>query len=139
MVICEKCNTQMKMTQGKVCTSIPVKYEYVCPHCGNVQYSTEHDSGIQVDNSVQRCTILAQENKDNLWTKADLEIMKLKLIEWDWEKYRRETAAKVLAAIAPCYYSPNGWIAKGAGLAAIEFVDELIKELKQKEEKDGKD
>lgn len=37
-VTCPKCGRIMHKTEDKVLTSLPPKYEYVCPNCGEVKY-----------------------------------------------------------------------------------------------------
>lgn len=39
MIKCKKCNSaNVKVNFGKICTSIPAKYEYKCQDCGEVGY-----------------------------------------------------------------------------------------------------
>jgi hypothetical protein len=39
MIKCKKCNSaNVKVDFGKICTSIPAKYEYKCQDCGEVSY-----------------------------------------------------------------------------------------------------
>ena len=40
-MICPKCGEKMILDEGKVYTSIPPKYGYKCPKCGNYEYSTK--------------------------------------------------------------------------------------------------
>ena len=47
--ICEKCGKKVYIDASVVYTSLPPKYRYDCPKCGNVSYVFCHDSKIEVD------------------------------------------------------------------------------------------
>ena len=42
-MICEKCGEKMLLIEGVVCTSNPPMFQFVCPKCGNIQYSFDDE------------------------------------------------------------------------------------------------
>ena len=52
-------------------------------------------------------------------------------IDWDWEKFRRETAKDVLPAVIAKKSSMCSF--KEVVKEAVQFADELIKQLKENE------
>lgn len=118
---CPKCGAAMERDDSTVLTSIPPKYRYICHNCGEM----EADTYPPTINILSPYDAVKQE-----LTLEDLVKYREELDNWDWEKYRREAAKDILGAV----------IAKKSFMCsyeevvneAIEFADELIKQLKEK-------
>jgi hypothetical protein len=54
-------------------------------------------------------------------------------VDWDWEKFRRETAKDILAGIIANSFTEDMWTYQQMAEMAVEQADELIKQLKDNE------
>lgn len=115
---CPKCGATMERDDSLVLTSIPPKYRYICPNCGEMEADTYPPLLSPYDAVKQELTL------------EDLVKYREELDNWDLEKFRREAAKDILGVV----------IAKKSSMCsyaevveeAIKFADELIKQLKKK-------
>ena len=117
---CPKCGAAMERDYSTVLTSIPPKYRYICPNCGEM----EADTYPPTINILSPYDAVKQE-----LTLEDLVKYREELDNWDWEKYRRE-AAKDLLPLATQMKDYRGFPEECVSLA-IQLADELIKQLKK--------
>lgn len=114
MVLCERCNTRMKMRPYEVTASNPPKRIYDCPCCGNVQYSTQYDD----EREMAKSSHLIKRVKD----------ISVNLDKYDWSGFRRKIA--VIAFKRLMSMEVLGDPEKVAS-KAVEYADELTKKLKE--------
>ena len=114
MVLCERCNTRMKMRPYEVTASNPSKRIYDCPCCGNVQYSTQYDDNQEIINHFPRI--------------KHKKIVSINLDKYDWPSFRRKIA--VIAFKRLMSMEVLGDPEKVAS-KAVEYADELTKKLKE--------
>lgn len=113
---CPKCGATMERDDSLVLTSIPPKYRYICPNCGEMEADTYPPLLSPYDAVKQELTL------------EDLVKYREELDNWDWEKLRREAAKDILCAF--CSFPPINY--KDDVKQAINLADELIKQLKEK-------
>lgn len=116
---CPKCGAIMERDDSMVLTSIPPKYRYICPNCGEVEADTYPPLLSPYDAVKQELTL------------EDLVKYREELDNWDWEKFRREAAKDILCTLLldtrRSYTTP---IQKDVE-DAISWADELVKQLKE--------
>ena len=92
---CENCGSEMKLQEGIVYTSNPVRYGYKCPNCGNVQYSMIKEENNQKDYEKKYKDALANARQEyttteNVERKQWLEELFPELQESEDERIRKE-------------------------------------------------
>ena len=108
--ICSKCGAQMQIEEGVMTSSIPPMYRYRCPVCGGLEFDTEKYPMPKVMNEPKPIQPF--------------------YVSFDWESFRAEAAKDILCAMVSGGYG-QGRVQAQAQLAK-EYVDELIKQLKEK-------
>lgn len=107
---CPKCGAEMVRTPDKILTSEPPMYEYVCPKCGAINYKRTDE--IDTDNCEHGVLIALPD---------------------PWQDFRCVAAKDFLAAMLTNGSTPfphNDAQVK----RAIDYADELIKQLKERDE-----
>lgn len=128
---CPKCGATMERDDSLVLTSIPPKYRYICPNCGEMEADTYHPLLSPYDAVKQELTL------------EDLVKYREELDNWDWEKFRREAAKDAMTGMMAnadfwhqvwSHNRVNGRCDYPSEIAhlAIACADELIKQLKEK-------
>lgn len=131
---CPKCGAIMERDESLVLTSIPPKYRYFCPKCGEI----EADTYPPTTNTLSPYDAVKQE-----LTLEDLVKYREELDNLDWEKYRREAAKDAMTGMMAnadfwrhvwSHNRVNGRCDYPSEIAhfAIACADELIKQLKEK-------
>lgn len=76
----------------------------------------------------------AEPYKQKQLTRADALLISEAMHQWDWEKFRRETAKSVLAGFTSAFRQVQGMTmedyAKQVAKYSVMFADELVKQLK---------
>lgn len=105
---CPKCGANMLIEEGVMTASIPPKYRYHCPLCGEMDFDTEKYPIPEVMHEP------------------------IPVIMIDWNAFRREAAKDILAGFAAKIgHSMNDYSEQSCKYA-IQLADELIKQLKEK-------
>lgn len=121
----------MERDDSLVLTSIPPKYRYICPNCGEMEADTYPPLLSPYDAVKQELAL------------EDLEKFREALDNWDWEKYRREAAKAAMTGMMAnanfwqrvwSHNRVNGRCDYPSEIAhfAIACADELTKQLKEK-------
>lgn len=119
---CPNCNTELKNIE----ISDDVK-KLECPKCGYVSYDRVEKAN--PTHSTNGLNILGRLcDPKHTWTKEELQYAMEANEYWDWEKYRRETAAKVLSGMVVNNYKKFTYTTLAN--EAVLITDSLIKILK---------
>lgn len=109
---CPKCGANMLIEEGVMTASIPPKYRYHCPLCGEMDFDTEKYPMPEVMHE-------------------PIPVM-INRLPTDWSAFRREAAKDILAGFAAKIgHSMNDYSEQSCKYA-IQLADELIKQLKEK-------
>lgn len=114
---CPKCGANMLIEEGVMTASIPPKYRYHCPLCGEMDFDTEKYPMPEVIHE-------------------SVPVM-INPLPTDWDAFRREAAKDMLTFTAQMKLTKEGaalrMVSKETAVKlAIEYADELIKQLKEK-------
>lgn len=115
---CPKCGAEMQLDRTVVYTSYPAQFKWTCPNCGESEY--------------QECS---QAIKESLETKPKKTVAEALIKPFDpWQNFRCNAAKDFLAAsIQHSGFCGNpkddNHISR-----AIQYADELIKQLEERDE-----
>ena len=112
---CPRCGAIMERDDSLVLTSIPPKYHYICPNCGEMEADTYPPTMTRV-------------------VENDLAIKGVSIPD-EWENFRREAAKDILNSIISAASKIYEFESLDKSIwckQAIDWADELIKQLKEK-------